>query len=138
MQKSYTNRFEYFKNSFENLVKARDEDKSNVIILSGTIMIFNLTFDIAWKVLREVLKEEYGIVDFPSGSPKETLKKAASVGIIDSEMWLDMLDERNDLTHNYDVDLANEVYEKIVNDYIPVFETFKNKISSFIDNASNK
>ena len=133
MQKSYIKRFESFKKSFENLSKAKDEDISNVFILSGVIMVFNLTFDLAWKVLREVLKEEFGIIEFPSGSPKETLKKAASVDLISSENWLDMLDDRNDLTHDYDYELAKEMYEKIVNSYIPVFESFENKINSYIN-----
>ena len=35
MQKSYIKRFESFKKSFENLSKAKDEDISNVFILSG-------------------------------------------------------------------------------------------------------
>ena len=133
MQKSYIKRFESFNKTFENLSKAKDEDISNVFILSGVIMIFNLTFDLAWKVLREVLKEEFGIIDFPSGSPKETLKKAASVDLISSESWLDMLDDRNDLTHDYDFELAKEKYEKIINSYIPVFESFENKINRYIN-----
>lgn len=133
MQKSYIKRFESFKKSFENLSKAKDQDESNVFILSGIIMIFNLTFDLAWKVLREVLKEEFGIIDFPSGSPKETLKKAASVDLISSENWLDMLVDRNDLTHDYDYELAKEKYDKIINSYIPIFKSFENKINSYID-----
>ena len=133
MQKSYIKRFESFKKSFENLSKAKDQDESNVFILSGIIMIFNLTFDLAWKVLREVLKEEFGIIDFPSGSPKETLKKAASVDLISSENWLDMLVDRNDLTHDYDYELAKEKHDKIINSYIPIFKSFENKINSYID-----
>ena len=133
MQKSYIKRFESFKKSFENLSKAKDQDESNVFILSGIIMIFNLTFDLAWKVLREVLKEEFGIIDFPSGSPKETLKKAASVDLISSENWIDMLVDRSDLTHDYDYELAKEKYDKIINSYIPIFKSFENKINSYID-----
>ena len=132
MQKSYTKRFESFNKSFENLSKAKDEDVSNVFILSGIIMIFNITFDLAWKLLREVLKEEFGIIDFPSGSPKETLKKAASVSLISDENWFDMLLDRNDLTHDYDYELAKEKYNKIINNYIPIFESLKNKINSFL------
>ena len=132
MQKSYTKRFESFKKSFENLSKSKDEDVSNVFILSGIIMIFNITFDLSWKLLREVLKEEFGIIDFPSGSPKETLKKAASVGLISDENWFDMLLDRNDLTHDYDYELAKEKYNKIINNYIPIFESLKNKITSYL------
>ena len=44
-----------------------------------------------------------------------------------------MLDDRNDLTHDYDFELAKEKYEKIINSYILVFESFENKINSYID-----
>ncbi len=133
MQKSYTKRFESLKKSFENLSKAKYEDESNIFILSGVIMVFNLAFDLAWKVLREVLKEEFGIIDFPSGSPKETLKKAASVGLIGNEKWIDMLADRNDVTHDYDYEIAKEKYNKIIKSYIVVFESFKNKINSYLE-----
>ena len=78
------------------------------------------------------MKEEFGIIDFPSGSPKETLKKTANVGLISDENWFDMLLDRNDLTHDYDYELAKEKYNKIINNYIPIFESLKNKINSFL------
>ena len=40
---------------------------------------------------------------------------------------------KNDLTHDYDFELAKEKYERIINSYIPVFESFENKINRYID-----
>lgn len=128
MEKSYTKRYESFAQILENLEKAKNEDKSNLFILSGIIMIFNLTFDIAWKLIKDVLIEDYGIKEFPSGSPKETLKKAESIGLIDDEQWLDMLNDRNELTHDYDFDVATEKCDKIINDYIPLLKNLKDKV----------
>jgi nucleotidyltransferase substrate binding protein (TIGR01987 family) len=128
MEKSYTKRFEAFKKSLETLSSAGNEDKNNFFVLSGTIMIFNLTFDLAWKLIKEILKEDYGITDFPSGSPKETLKKARSVDLINDDTWLEMLDDRNELTHDYDYDSALEKYNKIIEKYIPLLQKFKNSI----------
>ena len=45
MEKSYTKRYESFVQILENLEKAKNEDKSNLFVLSGIIMIFNLTFE---------------------------------------------------------------------------------------------
>ena len=129
MQKSYTKRFESFEKLLSNLVKANDEDKTNIFVLSGIIMIFNLTFDLAWKLIKDVLKEDYGVLDFPAGSPRETLKRANSVNLISDELWLDMLDDRNDLTHDYDFDLATEKCNTIINVYLPLLNDLKNKMA---------
>ena len=128
MGKSYTKRLDAFEKSLETLSNAENEDKNNFFVLSGTIMIFNLTFDLAWKLIREVLKEDYGITDFPSDSPKETLKKAKSVDLINDDIWLEMLDDRNELTHDYYYDSALEKYKKIIELYIPLLQKFKNSI----------
>ena len=56
MEKSYTKRFESFSKSLSNLELAKGQDVSNFLVLSGTIMVFNLTFDIAWKLIKDVLK----------------------------------------------------------------------------------
>ena len=128
MEKSYTKRLNAFEKSLETLSGAKNEDKNNLFVLSGTIMIFNLTFDLAWKLIKEILKEDYGISDFPSGSPKETLKKAKSVNLINDDIWLEMLDDRNELTHVYDYDSALEKYNKIISDYIPLLQNFRENI----------
>ena len=133
MQKLYIKRFKSFKKSLDNFLMAKKQDKNNIFVLSGTIMIFNLTFDISWKIIKEVLNDEFGIMDFPSGSPKETLKKAASVELIKSDIWLDMLDDRNNLNHCYDFAFAYEQYDKIIKQYIPVFEELKSKIENYIE-----
>ena len=33
-------------------------------VLSGTAQTFNLTFDLAWKVMKDIIVSQYGIVDF--------------------------------------------------------------------------
>ena len=122
MQKSYIKRLESFEKSLSNLENAKFENKDSIVVLSGVIMMFNLSFDLAWKLIKDVLNEKYGLFDFPSGSPRETLKKAASVGLIDNELWLNMLDDRNDLMHDYDFDFAIKKYNVIINDYLPVLQ----------------
>ena len=130
MQNSYTNRLLSFKKSLENLKSAKTADKDNYIILSGVIMIYNLTFDLAWKLIKDVLIDVYGISDFPSGSPKETLKKAESVDLIDNNIWIDMLNDRNELMHDYDYNVATEKYDRIVNHYLLIFEKLLEKVEN--------
>lgn len=78
-------------------------------VLSGTAQTFNLTFDLAWKVMKDIIVSEYGIVDFATGSPRDTLKTAYSVGLISDDLWLQMLKVRNTLIHDYDGDVAKGI-----------------------------
>ena len=129
MQKLYIKRLESFKKSLSNIEYAKSEDKTNLVVLSGVIMMFNLSFDLGWKLIKDILNENYGLYDFPSGSPRETLKKAASVGLIDDDKWFDMLDDRNDLMHDYDFDFATKKYDMIINTYLPLLQELANVAS---------
>lgn len=132
MEKSYTNRFNSFKNSLASLKEAKGKDKDDSFVLSGTAMKFNLTFDLAWKLMSDIIREEHKIVDYAIGSPKETLRKAKSFGIIDDDIWLIMLDDRNNLTHDYDYLIVAEKFDQIVDKYIKVFEKFRSKVDEII------
>ena len=132
MEKSYTNRFNSFKNSLASLKEAKGKDKDDSFVLSGTAMKFNLTFDLAWKLMSDIIREEHKIVDYAIGSPKETLRKAKSFGIIDDDIWLSMLDDRNNLTHDYDYLIVAEKFDEIVDKYIKVFEMFRSKVDEII------
>ena len=134
MQKSYFNRFNSFKNSLTSLEEAKNKDKTDSFVLSGTAMKFNLTFDLSWKLMSDIIREEHKIVDYAIGSPRETLKKAKSIGIIDDDIWLDMLDDRNNLSHDYDYLIVKEKFDEIVDKYIDVFNKFKNKLDKIIKN----
>lgn len=132
MQKSYINRFNSYKNSLASLIEAKDLDKNNSFILSGTAMKYNLTVDIAWKLMSDIIREEHKITDFATGSPKETLKKAKSLGIIEDDIWLNMIDDRNNLTHDYDYKLIDNLFDVIINEYIPILKKFENKVDEIV------
>lgn len=132
MQKSYINRYNSFKKSLASLEEAKGKDKNDSFVLSGTAMKFNLTFDIAWKLMGDIIKEEYKIDDYIIGSPKETLRKANSLGIIDDDIWLNMLDDRNNLIHDYDYLIVTEKFDEIVEKNIEIFERYENKVEEIL------
>lgn len=132
MQKSYTNRFNSYKNSLTSLAEAKTLDKNNSFVLSGTAMKYNLTVDIAWKLMSDIIREEHKITDFATSSPKETLKKAKSLGIIQDDIWLNMIDDRNNLTHDYDYKLIDNLFDVIINKYIPILKEFEDKVYEII------
>ncbi len=125
MESRYINRYHTFCKCLDHLKKSRNANPNEDFVLEGTIMNFNLTFDIAWKVMKDILVKQLEILDFAIGSPRDTLQQAFTNRLIDDDKWMQMLRIRNQLAHDYDGSLATEEFEVIVNEYIPLFEQFK-------------
>ena len=83
---------------------------------TAVIHAFEYTFEAGWKLLRSKLVEAGEV---PAG-PRDSIAKAASIGIIDpaeEEDWLDMLADRNNSVHTYNEELAVEMEERIQTRY---------------------
>ena len=132
MDERFTSRYRSFCASLDSLSEARNRDKNDSFVLSGTVQKFTLTFDIAWKLMKDLAVKHYKVLSFATGSPRETLRIAASLDLIHDDIWMEMLDTRNNLTHDYDGSLAEESFDTIVEVYLPLFEEFKREISGYI------
>lgn len=75
-------RYESFKNSLASLSEARERDMSDSFVLSGTSAKFSITFDLAWKVMKDILVQYYAITGFVAGSPREVLRESFQAGMI--------------------------------------------------------
>ena len=83
MDEKFTKRYESFKNSLASLTEARQRDMEDSFVLSGTSAKFSITFDLAWKVMKDILVQYYAITGFVAGSPREVLResfKAEQIG----------------------------------------------------------
>lgn len=127
MESKYINRYNTFCKSLKNLEKSKYADPKADFVLEGTVLNFNLTFDIAWKVMKDILVKKMGILDFAVGSPRETLQQAFMNRIIEDDQWLQMLRVRNQLAHDYDGSFAAEKFQDIIKVYYPLFEKLRNQ-----------
>lgn len=125
MERKFTKRFQSYKRSLEALSEARERDMEDSFVLSGTSAKFSITFDLAWKTMKDILIEHYAIIDFVAGSPREVLKKAFQAGMISGDEWIQMLEIRNQLTHDYDGEIVKTHCQTIVQTYINKFEEFQ-------------
>lgn len=76
-------------------------------IRDAAIQRFEYTFELAWKTLKRILREQ-GLV---ANSPREVFRLAAQVSLIDDpKQWFAFLDDRNRTTHIYNENIANEIY----------------------------
>ena len=125
MDEKFNRRFTSFCNSLDALSEAKNRDFSDSFVLSGTSAKFSITFDLAWKVMKDILVKVLGINDIALGSPRANLQAAFSNKLIDDDVWLQMLRTRNLLAHDYDGAVARENFEKITTVYYDVFYKFK-------------
>ncbi len=90
------------------------EDRTEI---DSCVLRFNCAIEVAWKTLKVVLLEKYKI---EVKSPRSVVEAAFQQDLIDGEeVWLAMLDDRNEAAHLYDQEVGDRVYEHIV-DYFPV------------------
>ena len=114
MDVKFEKRFESFKNSLDSLTEARKRDMEDSFVLSGTSAKFSITFDLAWKVMKDILVQHYAMTGFVSGSPREVLRTAYKAELIEDDIWMEMLKIRNQLVHDYDGVIVKEYCQRIV------------------------
>lgn len=94
---------------------------NNDIYRTGVIGQFNLTFELAWKALQEILRL-HGAEGADTGSPREILQLGYKLGFVnDSAVWLLMLKKRNTSVHIYNEQEVDEMIRLIRDSFIPAF-----------------
>lgn len=129
----YMKKLDNFANCLDILKQADfDLADSNDIYRMGVSVQFNLTFELAWKALQEVLRM-HGVEGAETGSPREILQVRYKVGFVnDSSVWLLMLKKRNTSIHIYNEEEIDELIVFIRDSFIPAFteleETLQEKL----------
>ena len=111
--------------------------ETNDIYRTGIIGQFNLTFELAWKALQEIMKM-HGVEEAATGSPREVLQLAYKIGFInDAEVWLLMLKKRNISVHIYNEDEVDEMILLIRDSFIPVFSVLRDILLKKLEEAES-
>ena len=104
-------RFQNFDRAVRLLREPMERDVAALSALEreGTIQRFEFAVELAWKTLKDYLEHEGRTLQ--PVTPRSVIKEAFSAGILrDGQVWIDMLDHRNLLSHSYDA----AVFEKAV------------------------
>lgn len=116
-------RYEDYKKALERLKEAMLEEPTEIII-DGTIQRYEFTFELAWKIMKDYL-EYNGFIDGLS-SPRNIIQLAFQNKIIkNGDIWIQMMLDRNLLSHLYDEEKSREIYNNIKNNYLAEFEQLK-------------
>jgi nucleotidyltransferase substrate binding protein (TIGR01987 family) len=119
------------------VLKSADFDfaDENEIYRTGIIGQFNLTFELAWKALKEVLRM-YGAEAAETGSPREIIQLGYTCGFInDAPVWLAILNKRNTSVHIYNEDKIDEMLLLIRDSFIPAFTALEDTLKRKLDEA---
>ncbi len=103
--------------NLKNLTHATDQlreflliEKPSKVERAGIIQAFEFCYELFWKSFQKKAASEGLVV----GSPKQAIKAAFSMAIIDDEvLWLKMINDRNLTVHTYNESLSIEIYERV-------------------------
>ncbi|MEF9952296.1 MAG: nucleotidyltransferase substrate binding protein [Clostridium sp.] len=121
MSKKLEERIIDFNNALNRLEEATTKDLNDDIIIDGIIQRFEFTFELGWKMIKLYL-EDQGIID-EALAPRSTIKCGFKYKVIeDSQVWIDMMLDRNRTSHMYDQELAVSIVTRIKERYITEFK----------------
>ena len=125
----YIQRFENFDKSFLLLKEALAIKTPSIVEKAGGMQFFEIAFELSWKLMKDYLE----FLGYEVNSPRAAIKQSFSINLLEEGgVWLDALMDRNLTVHTYDETIANEVYQKIKNDYFLLLEALHNKFREII------
>jgi nucleotidyltransferase substrate binding protein (TIGR01987 family) len=113
-------RFDNFDHTYMQLRQALENgpDALSMLEKEGVTQRFTYAFELAWKTAKDYL-EAGGLVIAPL-TPRQVLKEAFAAKVLaDGQVWIDMLDHRNLLSHPCGFVLIEELVEAIASRYLP-------------------
>lgn len=126
MQEEVSYSLKKLKRAFRRLqegVQTADSDLRR----DGVVQRFEFTFELFWKTLRVILEDKGVLVR----TPKECLQAAFKLGWInDDRVFLEMLEARNKMSHQYDEAEAKRVFGQIKKRFINPMKTLLARLES--------
>src|SRR5579885_147925 len=116
-------RYQNFEGAYSLLADALKHGGAALSLLEkeGVIQRFEYSLELAWKTMKDFL-EEGGLIIAPV-TPRQVIKEAFAAKLInDGQVWIDMLDHRNLLSHSYDSSVFEEAVDQIAARYLPAMQ----------------
>jgi len=128
-------RFSNYRKALRKLSAAASLDVGAMSDLEkeGMIQRFEYTHELAWNTLKDFLHYQ-GIVNTILGSRDATREAFAAGLIVEGEKWMEMIRCRNLSSHTYNESTANEIFAKIIADFLPCFLALEEMLNKQIKN----
>ncbi len=118
-------RFEHFVAAIlqlEEALSAHANHPTNTLYPMAVIQSFEFTYELSWKTLKDYLT----LNGVQASLPKETIKLAFKHSLIDNgQEWINMLEDRNFLSHTYTSQASKDAIQRITTIYIDLLRQLK-------------
>ena len=128
-------RFDNLQRAYQRLrwaLEIHQQDPDNDLIRMAVIKAYEFTFELSWKTLKDFLA--YNGID--AKLPREVLKQAFATGlVINGQLWIDMLEERNLMAHTYDDARARKAVDQIQERYLGGLQQLHDMLTTKLQEA---
>ena len=131
-EKRWIQRLDNYKKAFavlERIFNIQNEREFTEAEKMGFIQAFELTHELAWNLIKDYLYDKgiSGIV----GS-KDAIRNAFRNDIIENgDIWMDMIERRNETVHTYDEEVAIKVINSVSASYIEEMRKLLTKMEDY-------
>ena len=123
-------RFANYQKALVQLQKFIDKKELNELEEQGIIQAFEFTHELAWQVMKDYF-EFQGNTSI-TGS-RDAVRESFQKGLISNgEVWMEMINSRNQSSHTYNEAVVKEIKTKIITQYFSLFNEFKTKLTSLM------
>ena len=123
-------RFANYEKALFQLKRFIERGELNEFEEQGLIQAFEYTHELSWNVMKDFLTYEGFSNIFGS---KAATREAFNKGIIhNGEVWMQMIESRNQTVHTYNENVAETISTKIYEEYFPLFLDFENKMKTLL------
>lgn len=114
---NFTNAFEMFDRTFQLYLTDKTNETYQLAIAQG----FEIVFELSWKIMKDYLQTK-GIM---ANTPKDSIKQAFAGNYLNNaQVWIDMANDRNFSSHEYNFKRMNEILDKIETIYYKEIVSF--------------
>ncbi len=98
----------------------------NEVTRDASIQRFEFTYELVWKTLKRILS----VKGITANNPRDVFREGAKQNILTNvEAWFKFIEYRNQTTHTYNEEIANEIYS-----VLPKFNTM---VQEFVNTCLN-
>jgi len=108
-----------YQKALKRLTKFIEKGQLNELEEQGLIQAFEYTHELAWNTLKDFLENSGSKNIYGS---KDATREAFRLNLIgDGEIWMDMIQSRNETSHTYNDEVSKKITKNITSRYYPEF-----------------
>ncbi|HHE64817.1 MAG TPA: nucleotidyltransferase [Bacteroidetes bacterium] len=124
-------RFNHYKKALLQLKKFMTVTELNELEEQGLIQSFEYTHELAWKTIRDFLNYQGNQNIYGS---KDATREAFNLNLIsEGDIWMSMIESRNQTLHTYNEEVAKEIVKNIKELYFDQFLILEQKLDELIN-----